>query len=464
MDLEWPHSVEAERAVLGICLVQNANLRTATRELTPDNFHVGAHRALFAAMLALYEDGTAVDFLTVTERMRQDETLAKFPNGESGIVTLTNGIPATSNIEHYVGIVLKHSIRRALMRIGQEMIVEADDAEDVDGFVVRLQERLKNLRSAGHASRWLSIRTVLDKSIQDAESAAARNGALRGVTSGFHDLDNMTDGWQPGQLIVVAGTSGMGKTAALIQFALAAAKSGQPVAFCSLEMGDAELGRRIFGVESGLPAQDLKRGRLSDHGWVRLENGVRRMKELPIYLDDPDAMPSIQQITSRCRRMQAQHGLGLVVVDYLQLVQPSRGMGSREQEVTSIGRGLKAMARALRVPVVTGCQLSKEADKRNGKPHRGDLRESGAIAHDADILLFVYRPWLQAKRLGEKIPEGVTENGGMLIIDKHRDGPEAVVPMRWNTEAARYEAATNRETPAMARQCAREVDDGPPDF
>ncbi len=435
-EIEWPQNDEAERAVLGAVLVRNEHLAAAAEILSPADFHAKTHQLAFRSMLSMSKESLPIDLLTLGDRLAGDPGL-EAKGGVAYLSRLMDGVPEVLNLAHYANIVREKSVRRQMVRLGTEMASEAFGASDPSALASKVSDALLGLRSARNRHRWKEFSDVLEKGLDETAAAAKREGALRGITTGFPALDELIGGWERGKFMLVGGTSGMGKTALMMSFAVAAAGVGVKVAFFSLEMGAAEVSRRMFGIKTGTNAQKLKTGAMTDHDWGRVELAVRQLNGLPIvFADDEDGSSSIDEISSRVTALHEESPLGLIVVDYLQLIDPARGAQTREQEVTQMGRSLKRLAQKLGVPIIAGSQLMGEADKREGRPQRGDLRESKALAHDADILMFVYRPWLQMKRLGKSSSEA--PESGFIIVDKQRDGAEDSIPVRWDKDAARY--------------------------
>ena len=417
-----PHNEEAEASVLGAILLTEQALDGVLLEigLRPHDFYRPRHAAIFQAMIRLKEKATpeAVDALTVAEELRRGGELDK-AGGEAYLHSLPTVVPAVGAVLDYARIVKEHSLLRSVLRATREI---QDDVAAHRGEARELIERAEAvLFKIGHdsgTSEMRSLEAILHDEIDKLEELSKTDVGLTGTPSGFTDLDSLTGGFQPGNLIVLAARPSMGKSAAATNIAEhAAVDAGVPVALFSLEMSETELAHRFLASQARVSSDDLRKGRVRAEKWPKVLQAVEKLARAPIFVDDSSDM-SVLELRAKSRRLAARHGLGLVVVDYLQLMRPEgRPDSSRVEQIGQISRGLKILARELNVPVIAVSQLSRAVESRNPPvPMLSDLRESGSIEQDADVVMFIYRDEYynkESERLGE----------ADVIVAKHRNGP-----------------------------------------
>ncbi|NUM89241.1 MAG: replicative DNA helicase [Bdellovibrionales bacterium] len=427
-----PHSQEAEMGVLGGLLLENSSFdQIVDLELKPEDFYSESHRHVFKAIRDLLDKGQPADIITVSHSL-QNLGLLERAGGRQYIADLADFDYSTSNIAHYAQIVRDKSQQRQIIRVCQEQSQKAYiGVEDHAGYTEETEKKLLEATASDRRSNFDSLKSVLVRNFTQLQEQAMRDGQLTGVPSGFKDLDKETSGFHGGQLIIVAARPGMGKTSLMLNLALHAAENSNGVAVFSLEMAREELSMRLLAMESRVDSSRLKNARrLQDEDWKKLTRAAGKLSEMPVYIDDTAAL-NLLEIKSRCRRLQTQHGLGLVIVDYLQLMRglSSRGAGSsseRQLEIAEISRGLKALAKELNVPVIAASQLNRGVENRQDKrPMLSDLRESGAIEQDADMVLFIHREEMYQKDSHDH--KGEAE----LIIGKHRSGSVGTVKLTW---------------------------------
>ena len=421
-----PQNIEAEQAVLGAMLIDKEAIAKATEVLSADDFYREAHRVIFSAMLELYNKNEAVDMVTVTEILKRDNKLEDI-GGIAYITSLANVVLTAANVKYHAEIVAEKSVLRQLVRVSTEIAAMGYEAnEDVGTLLDTAESRILEISNRKKKNDFTAINDILMDSVQSIESLLQNKGGLTGLPAGFADLDKLTSGLHPSDFIILAARPSMGKTALALNIvqnvALRAHKviGGEPrsVAFFSLEMSKEQLVNRMLCAEAGIDSQRLRVGEMHDEDWTHLWDACDTMSRAKIYIDDTAGITAMD-MRSRARRLKAEHGLDLIVVDYLQLMQGSgkrNNSGDRQQEVSEISRSLKALARELDVPVLALSQLSRSVESRQVKrPMLSDLRESGSLEQDADIVAFLYR---------EDYYNPETENKHTeLIIAKHRNGP-----------------------------------------
>lgn len=427
-----PHNLDAEQSVLGAMLESREAIGNCLDILDPDDFYKPAHTEIYATILELNARAEAVDAITVADELNRRDTLEPI-GGRPYIMGLLQAYPTASAAAHYARIVEEHAILRRLIEAGNQ-VQEIGFAmpEDVDDAVNAAEELVYEVGDRRLKSEVAMVKPLLGEVMNKIELLYERGDSITGLASGFGDLDEMTTGFQPSNLIIVAARPAMGKSSLLGDFALAAAlKQNQPVIIFSLEMGREEVVQRFLSSESRVDSQKLRRGSLNDQDWPRLSAALGRLAEAPIFIDD-SASISLTEIRAKSRRIQARHGLGLVIVDYLQLMHGPRRSENRQQEVSEISRALKIMARELNVPVMCASQLNRAVEARGDKrPLLGDLRESGSIEQDADIVMLLYR---------DEIYNQDTEARGEaeIIIAKHRNGPTGTVRLAFLNQYTKF--------------------------
>ena len=444
-----PQNIEAEQAVLGAMLIDKEAIAKATEVLSADDFYREAHRVIFSAMLELYNKNEAVDMVTVTEILKRDNKLEDI-GGIAYITSLANVVLTAANVKYHAEIVAEKSVLRQLVRVSTEIAAMGYEANDDVGTLLDTAEsRILEISNRKKKNDFTPINDILMDSVQSIESLLQNKGGLTGLPAGFADLDKLTSGLHPSDFIILAARPSMGKTALALNIvqnvALRAHKviGGEPrsVAFFSLEMSKEQLVNRMLCAEAGIDSQRLRVGEMHDEDWTHLWDACDTMSRAKIYIDDTAGITAMD-MRSRARRLKAEHGLDLIVVDYLQLMQGSgkrNNSGDRQQEVSEISRSLKALARELDVPVLALSQLSRSVESRQVKrPMLSDLRESGSLEQDADIVAFLYR---------EDYYNPETENKHTeLIIAKHRNGPVDTVNLFFQKQFTKFVGFTKRES------------------
>lgn len=444
-----PQNIEAEQAVLGAMLIDKDAIAKATEVLSADDFYREAHRVIFSAMLELYNKNEAVDMVTVTEILKRDNKLEDI-GGIVYITSLANVVLTAANVKYHAEIVAEKSVLRQLVRVSTEIAAMGYEAnEDVGTLLDTAESRILEISNRKKKNDFTAINDILMDSVQSIESLLQNKGGLTGLPAGFADLDKLTSGLHPSDFIILAARPSMGKTALALNIvqnvALRAHKviGGEPrsVAFFSLEMSKEQLVNRMLCAEAGIDSQRLRVGEMHDEDWTHLWDACDTMSRAKIYIDDTAGITAMD-MRSRARRLKAEHGLDLIVVDYLQLMQGSgkrNNSGDRQQEVSEISRSLKALARELDVPVLALSQLSRSVESRQVKrPMLSDLRESGSLEQDADIVAFLYR---------EDYYNPETENKHTeLIIAKHRNGPVDTVNLFFQKQFTKFVGFTKRES------------------
>ncbi|ATY86300.1 replicative DNA helicase [Kyrpidia spormannii] len=418
-----PQSVEAEQAVLGAALLDGAAFHLALERLTPEDFYRSAHQKIFRAMAEVSSHGDPVDLVTVTARL-QDAGQLDECGGASYLAELAHIVPATGNVEHYIDLVHDKSVLRQLIRTATQIAAKGyEPAEDVAGLLDEAEQRIFEITQSRVVRGFIPIRDILEQAFERIEYLYANKGQVTGVPSGFPDLDRLTSGFQKSDLIIVAARPSVGKTAFALNIAQnVGVRYGLPVAILSLEMSKEQLVQRMLSAEANLDAHKLRTGFLDEQDWPKLTMAVANLSEAPIYVDDTPGI-TIAEMRSKCRRLKAERGLGLIVVDYLQLMQGRGRADNRQQEISEISRGLKALARELEVPVIALSQLSRSVEQRQDKrPLLSDIRESGSIEQDADLVAFLYREDYYD-------PDTDRKNVIEVIIAKQRNGPTGKVEM-----------------------------------
>src|SRR5690242_16583761 len=431
-----PQAKELEEAVLGAIMLEKNAFDVIVEILTPECFYVEAHQRIFRAMQGLQQKNSPIDLLTVVEELKYREEL-DLVGGPFYITKLTNSVFSSANIEVHGRIILQKFIQRELIKISSEIIGDAyEDSTDVFDLLDMAESKLFDITNKHLKRDYASIESVLVKTIQRIEDLRTRQDEITGVPTGFAHIDKVTYGWQPSDLIVLAARPSVGKTAFALNLARNAALNPvkpTAVGFFSLEMSASQLVQRILSAESGILLEKIARGRLEQHEMEELyKKGINRLSSAPIHIDDTAAL-NIFELRAKCRRLKNKHNVGLIIIDYLQLMSGTgeNRNANREQEISRISRDLKGLAKELNVPIIALSQLSREVEKRKEGskiPQLSDLRESGAIEQDADMVVFLYRPEyhdIHANEMGEST-KGLTE----VRIAKHRNGQLETIPLK----------------------------------
>ena len=428
-----PQSIDAEMSVLGAMLIKKEAITQAQELLKADDFYREAHRLVYDAMLELAGNGEPVDLVTLTEALRKKEILEKV-GGISFLTQLANYTPTAANIVYHAKIVKEKSELRHLIDAATEIASAAYEATDeVTDIMDDAEKKILAVAANQTGGAFEPIRNIVIDTVGRVETLYENQGGLTGISTGFRDLDRDTSGLQKSDLILVAARPSMGKTAFTLNIATYAAMHGHTVAFFSLEMSKEQLVQRMLCSEGGIDSQRLHTGQITDDEWSRLVETADKLNRAPIYIDDTAGI-TVMELRSKARRLKAEHGLDLIVIDYLQLMQgrSSKGNDSRQQEISEISRSLKALARELNVPLVALSQLSRSVESRQEKrPMLSDLRESGSLEQDADIVMFLYREDYYQK---ETENQNITE----ISISKHRNGPIGSVNLYFRKEFTRF--------------------------
>jgi len=414
-----PHNLEAEEAVLGGLLIDNEAIIKIADSLRPESFYKEAHRDIYENILNLYRSHEPIDILSLSNRLEEKGLLKKI-GGRSFLASLAEKMPTAANIEGYAKIIREKATRRELMQSSIKIAQIANQEEDIDVLLDSSEQELFKVTQKFLQNNFIKIKDILSDTFDRIDDLHKNAGKLRGVPSGFTEMDKKLAGLQKTDLLILAARPAMGKTSLALDIARNAAKNNYPVALFSLEMGKEQLVDRILCAEAGIDLWKMRTGKLSDRegddDFPRLGHAMGVLSEMPLFIDD-SAGANIMEIRTKCRRLQAEHGLGLVVIDYLQLMEGRAGRNeNRVQEISQISRGLKQIARELNVPVLALSQLSRAVEAENPPiPKLSHLRESGSIEQDADIVMFVYREDYYNK---ESTRKNITD----IIISKHRNG------------------------------------------
>jgi replicative DNA helicase len=434
-----PQAVDLEEAVLGAIMLEKDALTSVIDILKPEVFYKDQHKVIYQAIIKLFSRSEPVDILTVTSELKKSGDL-EVAGGAYYITQLTNRVASSANVEYHAHIIIQKYIQRELIRISSEIIKDSfEDSMDVFDMLDKAEQELFTVSDSNLRRNTLDMNTLVREALHYIEAAKNQQTELRGVPSGFTEIDRITSGWQRSDLIILASRPGMGKTA----FALSMARNmavdfHKPVAIFSLEMSSVQLVTRLISAESMLPAEKLRKGDLADYEWEQLNSKISRLIDAPIFIDDTPAL-SIFELRAKCRRLKAQHNIEMVFVDYLQLMVGGYDrQGNREQEISNISRSLKSLAKELDIPVLALSQLSRAVETRGGskKPILSDLRESGAIEQDADLVLFIYRPeYYQIDQLDDGTP---TNGLAVISIAKHRNGALGERNLKFTARYARF--------------------------
>jgi replicative DNA helicase len=429
-----PQNMEMEQSVLGAILLENEALIKVLEILDERDFYHEAHRWIFQAMIELFEENIPIDLLTVTERLRKNERLEAV-GGASYLAELVELVPTAAHVWHHARVVREKAVLRGLIQTATSIVTDSyDDTDDVDMLLDRAEQAIFEISQRKAASGFMHINAILKGSFKRIEQLYDRKELVTGVPTGFIEFDRRTAGLQAADLIIIAGRPSMGKTAFSLNIAQhVGIQVGRPVAIFSLEMSKEQLVLRMLCAEARIDSSKLRTGFLSREDWPRLTKAAGTLSEARIYIDDTPAQSSLD-IRAKARRLRAELGdLALVIIDYLQLMQGRSRSENRQQEVSEITRALKALAKELQVPVVALSQLSRAVEQRKPpRPQLSDLRESGAIEQDADVVALIYRDEIYNEESDDK---GIAE----IIIGKQRNGPTGIVRLAFRGEYTRFE-------------------------
>ena len=387
-----PHSTEAEQSVVGSMIMDRDAIMTASEILRSEDFYQHQYGVLFNAMVELYGEGKPVDLVTLQNKLKEKEVPPELCSIEF-IRDLITAVPTSANARYYANIVKEKAVLRRLIKVTEGITNECYlNNEPLDAILEDTEKQIFDVVQNKTTDEFVSIKEIVLRSLESIEAAAKNKGSVTGVATGFYDLDYKTAGLQPSDMILIAARPSMGKTAFVLNIAeYAAIKSNVPTAIFSLEMSKEQLVKRILAMNSKVDSQGIRTGELKDEDWMKLVESVKVVGNSNLMIDDTPGI-SITELRSKCRKMKLEHGLGLVIIDYLQLMSGSRKSESRQQEVSDISRALKGLAREINAPIIALSQLSRAVEQRPDKrPMLSDLRESGAIEQDADVVMFIYR-------------------------------------------------------------------------
>lgn len=428
-----PHSIEAEQSVIGSMIMDREAITVASELICGDDFYGKQYGVVFDTMVELNDEGKPVDLITLQDRLREKDVPPEVSSLEF-IRDLITAVPTSANIKYYAGIVAEKATLRKLIRLNEEIANTCyAGKENLEVILEDTEKRVFELVQKRNTGEFVPIRQVVMNAMDKIEKASKSDGNVMGIATGFIDLDFRTAGMQPSDLILVAARPSMGKTAFVLNIAQHVAfKLNQTVAIFSLEMSKEQLVNRLFSLESRVDSQHLRTGNLSDAEWEKLIESAGVIGQSNLIIDDTPGI-SISELRSKCRKYKLEHDLKLIIIDYLQLMSGSgRGSDSRQQEISDISRSLKALARELNVPVVALSQLSRAVEQRpDHRPMLSDLRESGAIEQDADVVMFIYRDDYYNKDTEKK---GIAE----IIIAKQRNGPIGTVELVWLPDYTKF--------------------------
>ena len=426
-----PQAIQLEEAVLGAILIDKDGMPSVIEILRKESFYLQSHQLIFDVMTDLFGKQQPIDLLTVHEAVNKRGKLEEI-GGVGYLIELSNKVGSAANIEYHSRIIAQKFIQRELIKVSTEVIKNSfEDTLDVLEILDEAERGLYNITDQNLNTGYKSISALVAQAQKEIEIISQRGSELTGVTSGFKSLDKMTNGWQPSDFIIVAARPGMGKTAYTLSMAINAAKAGKGVGVFSLEMASVQLVQRLISGEAEIQLSRLRNGKIEENEWPKLHAAVDRLSQLPIYIDDTPAI-NIFELRAKCRRLKQNHDISMIIIDYLQLMTagPNDKRGNREQEISSISRALKSLAKELHVPVICLSQLSRAVETRGGekRPQLSDLRESGAIEQDADIVQFIYRPdYYKIEEGGFDTPKDLAE----IILAKHRNGGLGTVNLKF---------------------------------
>ncbi len=434
-----PQAIDLEEAVLGAVMLEKDALTAIIDILKPDAFYKEAHQIIFRAIVRLFAKSEPVDILTVTNELKNTGEL-EIVGGPYYITQLTNRIASAANVEYHARIITQKYIQRELIRISSEIIKDAfEDTTDVFDLLDKAEQNLFSVSESNLRRNYDDMQSLVRDAITEIEAARDQEGHMRGVPSGFTELDRITNGWQKSDLVILAARPGMGKTAFVLTMARnCAVDFKKAIAVFSLEMSSVQLVTRLISSETELSADKLKKGDLQSYEWEQLHAKINTLTDAKLLIDDTPAL-TVFELRAKCRRLKAQHDIDMVIIDYLQLMSGGGdSKGNREQEISNISRSLKALAKELDIPIIALSQLSRAVETRGGskKPILSDLRESGAIEQDADMVIFIYRPEYYKIDVDE---EGNSTAGiAEICIAKHRNGALKDIPLRFVAQYARF--------------------------
>jgi replicative DNA helicase len=445
-----PQAIDLEEVVLGAMMIDKKGVDEVIDILNAEAFYKESHQFIFQAILALFENSEPIDLLTVSSQLKKDNRL-ELAGGDFYLISLTQKVSSSAHIEFHARIILQKYIQRSLIKISNEIIEDSyDETKDVFDLLDKAEAKLYDVTQGNIKKSSETAQSLVIQAKKKIEAISNKEG-LSGIPSGFDKIDKLTSGWQESDLIIIAARPGMGKTALTLSMARnIAVNQSIPVGFFSLEMSSVQLITRLISSETGLSSEKLRTGRLEKHEWEQLNVKVKSLEKAPLYIDDSPSL-SIFDLRAKARRLSSQHGIKLLIVDYLQLmtIGGSGKGGNREQEISTISRNLKALAKELSIPVIALSQLSRAVETRGGskRPILSDLRESGAIEQDADIVSFIYRPEYYKIDEWDDDDRSSTDGQAELIIAKHRNGGLDNLRLKFIKELGRFENLDDFDSP-----------------
>ncbi|MEM7173707.1 MAG: replicative DNA helicase [Bacteroidota bacterium] len=437
-----PQAIDLEKGILGALLLEQDTLTEIIEILKPNHFYQPAHRAIYNAIITLFNLHKPIDLLTIVEQLRKHNQL-EHSGGAAYLAGLTENVASAAHSETYARLIIEYAVRRDLIETATHIKSEAqNDTNEIFELLDASQRSLFTISEGNVRKNYTGIGPLMKAAIKDLEAGKMQKNAITGIPSGFAVLDRLTLGWQKSDFIVVAARPGMGKTSFLLSMLCNASITHQfPVAIFSLEMSEDQIAKRLIAMESGLENQKLKRKQLKQFEWEQIYHKTTGLYEAPMYIDDTPGL-SLFEFRAKCRRLKARHDIKLIAIDYLQLMSADLGKKNinREQEIATISRGLKAIAKELNIPIIAASQLSRAVEIRGGdkRPQLSDLRESGAIEQDVDLAVFLYRPsyyGITQEETGKSV-EGLTE----VIVAKHRNGPLGSVSLTYLPSITKFTA------------------------
>ena len=428
-----PQSLEAEQAVLGSMLISKEAVSKVLQWITTEHFYKDAHGKIFATMISLFNENEPVDTISVIDQLKKNKEIEGV-GGAYYITGLVEAVPTAANVETYAKIVLEKAVLRKLIYLAHDMSKEAyDDRQTVDDILDSAEQSIFTITQNRLKGGFKHIEPILHESFEQLDAISSKAGSVIGVPSGLIDLDEITAGFHSGDLVIIAGRPSMGKTSLALSIARnAAVDHKESIGFFSLEMADLQIAMRLLCAESKVDSHLVRTGNLPKSQWKNLSIHVGTLAEAPIYLDDSPAI-TVLELRAKARRLKAEHDVKLIIVDYLQLMQGPKGVESRQQEISIITRSLKSLAKDLKIPIIALSQLSRAVENRTDKrPQLSDLRESGAIEQDADVVMFLFRQWVYTREEEER-------GKAQVIIAKQRNGPTGTVNITFLDRFARFE-------------------------
>ena len=435
-----PQALDLEESVLGALMLEKDALTNVIDILKPENFYKDANKEIYQSIIDLFNDSEPIDLLTVTSQLKKNGKL-EYVGGSYYVTQLTTRVNSASNIEYHARIILEQSIKRQLIEVSGEVQKEAyEDTTDVFDLLDNTEQSLFDISESHIRKNYSQVKGLMKEAIDELQAKKTRKDGITGVPSGFIDLDNITSGWQPSDLVIIAGRPSMGKTAFVLSMMRNASIDHEmPIALFSLEMSSLQIVNRLISSEAELDSDKIKKGNLKDYEWQQLLHKTDQLNNAKIFIDDTPAL-SILELRAKSRRLKSQHDIQCIIVDYLQLMSGEYGKssGNREQEIASISRSLKAIAKELNVPVLALSQLSRAVETRGGdkRPVLSDLRESGSIEQDADMVLFIYRA--DRYDITEDEDGNLTAGVAEVLLRKNRNGPTGKVKLKFIERFAKF--------------------------